>query len=63
MGEKLCVTLVGFWSWGFNRLARKDKIIYQELHTVELSLRYKAVVGRERGVVYTDILTLIVPHG
>lgn len=49
----------GQMSWGF----RKDKIMYQEFHTLELSLRYKALVGRERSVVYSDILTLIVPHG
>lgn len=60
---KSCVLPSGLWSWAFNRLARKDKIMYQESHTVELSLRCEALVGRERSVVYSDILTLIVPHG
>lgn len=60
---KSCALPSGLWFWGFNRLARKDKIMYQKFHTAELSLRYKALVGRERSVVYSDILTLIVPHG
>lgn len=48
-----------FGSGGF----KKDKIIYQEFHTLEFSLRYGALVERKQSVVYSGILTLVVPHG
>lgn len=39
---------------------KRHKIMYQEFHTLELSLKYNALVGREGSEVYSDILTLTV---
>lgn len=56
---------MSFVAWGF----RKDKIIYQEFHTLEFSPGYAALLvsvcvceGGEQSVLYSGTLTLAVPR-
>lgn len=63
MSKSFCAPL---WIlvWGLlmcgPKKTKRHKIMYQEFHTLELSLRYNALVGREGSEVYSDILTLTV---